>query len=72
MRTEIREVPVNVFVKLPEELTAPCEWPEFSEGASLTYGDVVEYLTEVFGRAEMCNAKLERIRALQEEASDNL
>lgn len=71
VQTEIIEVPVRVYVPIPEELLEPCRVPVVFGDNSLTYGDVVDYSLAVTGSLNTCNRQIEGIKQIMEEGTND-
>lgn len=74
VRTEIREVPVAVYVALDPELTADCPIPQPPAGNCrwkghpvLCNGQLVDYSDALVAAIEACNGDKGEIRNLQPE-----
>jgi len=68
VKTDTVKVGVPTLVALPEDLTRPCDVPEFPEVA--TVGAVQDLVVFLYTSIEICNQEKASIRDLQPSVTD--
>ena len=67
VRTELVEIPIEVYIPVPGELTAPVRPPQLPAG-QLVNDDLVDYIEQLRGVLDHMNDDRSRIESLQRAA----